>query len=325
MKKIFLLLTIITSMFIFIPTQTAYALTTADLNKVNYKDWTTEYDEYFILNNNIGTWYWDSIIKSTNISDDTLIYVPLRNSTYFTNLEFTIETDIQDYYSIDLLDSANDKYFIKGYYFSINKYMYDLSQDGQPYFSDEEITITLDFTMNTAHSANYYHLSRSLHVITAGINSPFYNILIQDITTGPTYADGYQAGKTDGILEGRLQIFNYGSAYYGFVDSASFDYRKAYYGNYENLQALTDAITLNIYENGIAMYTQPNSGDKYISQSSYDYNLALIEDPEGAYQQGYLDGSNNSFQANLHVWIVPAIIIVLIGGGFVTFALRKRE
>ncbi|MEM1973671.1 MAG: hypothetical protein QXN68_02655 [Thermoplasmata archaeon] len=49
-----------------------------------------------------------------------------------------------------------------------------------------------------------------------------------------------------------------------------------------------------------------------------------ITSPE-AYEKGYLDGNLNGFYANLHVWMPPAIIIVIILGGIVWFATRRKD
>lgn len=72
--------------------------------------------------------------------------------------------------------------------------------------------------------------------------------------------------------------------------------------------------------------------DDYIPATNWgatEYNRGLndgLQSTEGqAYEQGYIDGSNDSFMASIKDWIVPAIIIVLFLGGAVTIILRKRE
>lgn len=92
-----------------------------------------------------------------------------------------------------------------------------------------------------------------------------------------------------------------------FSDSGSVDYDIGYSNGYNN--GITDG-----YNSGY------NAG--YNSGYNAGYNAGLEEADPTAYQRGYNDGARSSFQANLHVWIVPAIIIVVIAGIFVGY---RRE
>lgn len=65
------------------------------------------------------------------------------------------------------------------------------------------------------------------------------------------------------------------------------------------------------------------TGDSVIYDNGY--HDGLLDNSE-AYQAGYNDGSNKSFLANIGDWIVPAIIVVLLGGGILSImAIKKRE
>lgn len=44
-----------------------------------------------------------------------------------------------------------------------------------------------------------------------------------------------------------------------------------------------------------------------------------------AYNEGYRNGANQSFMGSLNKWIVPAIIIVMLLGGFFAIARKKRD
>ena len=73
-------------------------------------------------------------------------------------------------YTIDMLDSALDEYFIEDNYFSINNYTDDLNQDGSYYRDDDEIIVNLNIVMQTTHSSDYNTLAYSNRVIGYGCN-----------------------------------------------------------------------------------------------------------------------------------------------------------
>ena len=60
--------------------------------------------------------------------------------------------------------------------------------------------------------------------------------------------------------------------------------------------------------------------DGYASGYNTGYNAGLQASQQQAYQRGYEDGLKNAypnFINNLHQWIVPAIIVVIVAGIFV--------
>lgn len=63
-----------------------------------------------------------------------------------------------------------------------------------------------------------------------------------------------------------------------------------------------------------------------INEDSYDqgYSDGLEATETKAYEQGFLEGSTNSFMANIKKWIVPSIVVVMVLGGFITLIIRKR-
>lgn len=66
-------------------------------------------------------------------------------------------------------------------------------------------------------------------------------------------------------------------------------------------------------------------------KSEYDrghddgYEEGLQVSQGEAYDQGYLKGAKESFMATMDKWLVPAIIIVMLVGGFFAIARKKRE
>ena len=65
------------------------------------------------------------------------------------------------------------------------------------------------------------------------------------------------------------------------------------------------------------------TGDSVIYDNGYQDGLL---DNSEAYNAGYKAGSEGTFLANLGDWMVPAIIVVLLGGGILSImAIKKRE
>ena len=65
------------------------------------------------------------------------------------------------------------------------------------------------------------------------------------------------------------------------------------------------------------------TGDSVLYDNGYQDGLL---DNSAAYEAGYTAGANDSFLGNFDTWIVPAIIVVLLGGGILSImAIKKRE
>lgn len=76
------------------------------------------------------------------------------------------------------------------------------------------------------------------------------------------------------------------------------------------------------YNDGRVYGENEGYGRGYAEGYDNGYNDGVMEAEPEAYQRGYNDGAKSSFIGNLHVWIVPAIIIVVIAGIFVGY---RRE
>ena len=114
---------------------------------------------------------------------------------------------------------------------------------------------------------------------------------------------GYLEGYEEGLVEGRI------------LGIASLDD--------EILTAVNDAVG-NVHEYGFSPYPPYTDNESYSYDAGYTAGALLVEGE--SYDLGYLEGSEDSFQANIHKWLVPAIIIVLVAGGFIAFMkMRKSE
>lgn len=112
-------------------------------------------------------------------------------------------------------------------------------------------------------------------------------------------------------------------------------YEKAYkaYGglssrnNYEKLGF--DKAFAETYVKGYEVFGQPflPNNDSYNYKEGYQKGLLSTENEsfQEGYNEGYLKGSNDSFMAGLEKWIVPAIIMVLVAGGFIYYRSRRGE
>ena len=119
------------------------------------------------------------------------------------------------------------------------------------------------------------------------------------------YNDGYNNGYNDGFQVGDENGYNRG---YNDGYDDGFDYgrdlgrREGYNDGYDDG-----------YEQGIIIGKQFSYEDGFIDGQEFGYNL------------GYDDAmklATTKFQTNLHVWLIPAIIIVVIAGIFVGY---RRE
>ena len=103
-----------------------------------------------------------------------------------------------------------------------------------------------------------------------------------------------------------------------------FDYLDTYINEYKaNQQTIYDQIYNNArndfgkYHNGVWL-TADQWGD-------IEYNRGQQSSQGDAYDAGYIKGSNESFMATIKDWIVPAIIVVIILGGFVTIIQKRKN
>lgn len=111
----------------------------------------------------------------------------------------------------------------------------------------------------------------------------------------------YQSDKN---LRYNVLVTNYTSV------TVHFDYYK---------QLVTD------YELGYQAGYQDGKNEGFEEAYDEGYLAGLQLNNGDAYDKGFVDGGNKSFMASIKNWIVPAIFLVLVGGGFITIVLNKRE
>lgn len=134
------------------------------------------------------------------------------------------------------------------------------------------------------------------------------------------YDAGYEAGRNDGYNEGRDVGYNEGYDV-GYNTGRNDGYNSGYNNGYINGEQAGYARGLDDgFDNGY------NYGYDEGYELGYDAGLEVSYDYgyNNGYQDGFNDGFNEPFISNIHIWLVPAIIIVFVIGIFVTYR-RGRE
>ena len=72
--------------------------------------------------------------------------------------------------------------------------------------------------------------------------------------------------------------------------------------------------------------------DGYDDGYEIGYDDGILVDESEAYERGFADGqesklaqNNEAFYQGIEKWLVPAVIAVILLGGFVSIAVRKRR
>ena len=223
----------------------------------------------------------------------TSIDFPIGSLTYVQggssdSFSIKLETDISKYTDSDLYDLT----------LNFNNYYNNKTQVG--YFINRSI---IGFaTLNNPYDLVYtlqvgdiliimeheLHIMRNNSIIEVFIYTELQNLfLYQKIVPDERYQDGFNDGYDEG-------------------------YDKGYDKGYENARH-----KFGRYHNGV-WYTSEQWGN-------LEYQRGLQASHSEAFDEGYLKGSNDSFLANIKNWIVPAIIVVIILGGFVTIIQKRKD
>ena len=147
-------------------------------------------------------------------------------------------------------------------------------------------------------TTNSYELVDKI-VLTSGATEFTFRITIQNLLDS-SYEDISQFFENDSVM--------YVSYY---IEPINPDYEIGFRDGYER----------GVYDG----YTRGKSegyNDGYNTGYNEGYGDGTRASQSEAYQQGYNDGARSSFQSNLHKWLVPAIIIIVIAGIFVGY---RRE
>lgn len=180
-------------------------------------------------------------------------------------------------------------------------------------------TDTLANTYSIGGVTGIYSYNQSINIISAGYD-PLLDGAIGDISvlifrfyvTFPTVLDNYATFLDDARImntQGLMRYINmlvYGDAHsdgYTAGDSAGkvIGYNSGLTDGYNS--GLTDG-----YNSGVI--------NGYNSGFTDGYNSGLNE--IDAYGKGYDDGARDKFMANFDKWIVPAIIVIMFLGGFIS-------
>lgn len=189
------------------------------------------------------------------------------------------------------IENANTYEYVVGFRFDLSMPMPDYFASDEYFFiSDHNITLRKGINRNT----NSYVFERVTRFETLG-----YGVIELRVTLTKTFVNN-NYGSTDNIY----RFFRDDSALYinYLADIDSVEYNLGY------LDGFTDG-----------------SNEGYSQGYSAGYLDGLRTAPDEAYNKGYRDGANESFLASIGNWLVPAIIVVMLLGGFFTITRKKRD
>ncbi len=185
----------------------------------------------------------------------------------------------------------------------IGSFITNVREDPGYYDFTEEDTIRISFSYNFSYflSINSQNIPLELENIKGDVLTLYLN------------RDYYDFGfiKTEYYTVNMKHEVAIGATYY--VSWVGSDFDLGYNSGYDKG-----------YEAGF--WEARGNMDQYSYDLGFDfgYQEGLAVDQAQAYLKGYQDGSNDSFTGNIHKWIVPAIIIVIILGGITYFKSRGR-
>lgn len=231
--------------------------------------------------------------------DGTIIINTIRTppSPYFIGT-YMQHLDAYDYiyirmrYETDFVfygQLKNDFYIIEGSSLGINFWETDYNGMGISKDFATAILYEGDLTSYT----NGYNDARNYYA--------HYDFSTQEYLTADEYSqDAYNEGKYFGYQEGKQD--------YGYWNGSTY---------LDSLQAYNEGEL-----QGKEYWAYKDSGSYYTGSQAY--SMGALAGENIAYNEGYKKGSEESFTSGIQNWIVPAIVITLIGGG-VLFMLQGRR
>lgn len=110
----------------------------------------------------------------------------------------------------------------------------------------------------------------------------------------------------------------------GYSDGLTIGYEDAFNAGYDEGKRIGDILQYQYgydagYEEGLI------TGNEDAFNAGYDAGFTDGSQEGEAYDAGYADGANDSFLGSIDKWLVPAIIIVMLLGGFFAIARKKRD
>lgn len=165
--------------------------------------------------------------------------------------------------------------------------------------------------------------SQSTYVI---VENPFpRNILTSISISANFYFDDYPAGSIKGT-----QPFDSIIDYYFWDYSMNIKfYQDLYHKGYT--EGYSEGHTVG-YNYGYRVGESGGFSRGYEQGYNKGYNEGILVSESEAYEKGYSDGqksklaeNNEKFYTGIEKWLVPAVIAVILLGGFVSIAVRKRK
>src|SRR5690606_4792040 len=139
---------------------------------------------------------------------------------------------------------------------------------------------------------------------------PGYTVFTFIITVEKTFIDSFFVNPYE---VGRM--FDEFTSIYVSYEAFDDEYNRGYLDGYN--QGLEDGFAVG-YQVGYNNGKEVGFNEGYLE----GYDDGILEDGSEAYNKGYEDGTKASiskFTANLHVWLVQAIIVVTVAGIFVGY------
>lgn len=188
-------------------------------------------------------------------------------------------------------------------YYRIPVYIYGEKTEIDYYLINQ---VNLTFQKGTNQNTNAYYLFQK------GFE-PGYTVFTFIITVEKTFINSFFVNPYE---VGRM--FDEFTSIYVSYEAFDDEYNRGYLDGYN--QGLEDGFA-DGYQVGYNNGKEAGFNEGYLE----GYDDGILEAGSEAYNKGYEDGTKASiskFTANLHVWLVPAIIVVTVAGIFVGY---RRE
>jgi len=327
MKKFLVLMVLLLTMFLFMA-QPSYALVLED--ETHNLTFT-----YTVENSDTETTYtWIEVsldFTETGYTDIVIYFQAPSCSSWCAEL---ISMEYQNGSGLNRESADINVYFKESGFnelaYSIDHYNLD-STTTRLYFNTADITT--DFEVQTGYLEEY--ILDYMSIYEGDLNAFYLEYYTPNIDDA--YADGYDAGEVVGYADG------YDVGYDAGYDIGYADAIELSGGDY--LDGFTDGRTIgrnDVWLHGSGAYSYDETisfdyvlGQLYFFQYGADFNG--YEQSDGFdYSEGYDQGVNDSFGSSVEdsiiqfnngfdTWIVPAIIIVILLGGFITIYAKKNK
>ena len=274
--------------------------------------------------------------SSDYLSDLAVYYSKTIDDVYFRLGSDGLALELSDFYQ---LKDYTDKFIdMDSLINSFDGISYNVQDGGQVFF--EIYIIGVDSPYYLSSYTDYILLTGDIDFI-FNKNYDVYSYM-QVINNLENEILGLESDLEDAYQEGQDDMFNNGSALYGYTETDAYDYDQGYDDGYGDGQLVGyEDGQDDMFDNGASTYG-------YVIANAYDYILGYDEGQDdmfdnGSVAYGYTPDSSYDYdigydagsQVNVNAgtinfmesfenWIVPAIVVVILLGGFMTIAARKR-